>query len=89
LGSKVELVGDDENAQSVGDKRAQQLEERHLVADVERGRRFVEQEQSRLSCKRAGDADSLPFVPTTAASSPPCTPNVTSLSAGKSTARST
>ena len=59
---EVELVADEKHRLSRDGESMQQLEHRHLVGDVEKGRGLVEHERHSALRQRAGEPDPLPFA---------------------------
>ncbi len=53
---------DDENGESVAGERVEELEQRHLMRHVEKGRGLVEDKCPALLCQRARDPNPLPLA---------------------------
>src|SRR5689334_1741513 len=58
---QIELMADQENRQAVACERCQQLEDRHLVRNVEESGRLIEHQRWRVLGERSGDSYTLPF----------------------------
>ena len=61
-GGEVEVVGDEQAGQPIAHQLAHQLDDFHLVPDVERRGRLVEHQRVGLLRQRAGHADPLPLA---------------------------
>jgi len=59
---EVELMAHEQHGQAIGGEAAEQLEHRHLVADVEKGRRLVEHQRATALGERARQAHALPLT---------------------------
>src|SRR5437868_6009714 len=59
--NEIQLVAYEQDGQSRSGERREELEDRHLVCDIEKSRRLVEHQRGSFLRQRAGYADSLPF----------------------------
>jgi hypothetical protein len=60
--NEIELMADEHYRHSFGRKRMEELEQRHLMSEVEESCRLVEDQCARFLRQRSRDADALPFA---------------------------